>query len=666
MGLKLNDQITELPFVGDSYARKLEKLEIRTIKDIIEYVPHRYLDFSKVSKISEIKMGETITVSGTITSFANQFTRRGMAMQIVNIEDSTGKLTVIFFNQLYLSRVFRPGIKISLGGKLDFFGKKRAMISPEYEIIPESGKRVHTGGIIPIYPETAGLSSKWLRKRISDAFEETKSEIKEFLPKEVVVKNNLLDYLRSIKAIHFPKSLDEAEAGKKRLAFNEFLYLHLANIKRKKEWQKHDVSQKLEFLPAEIENFISSLPFELTNSQKQSIDEILNDIKGDTPMNRILEGDVGSGKTAVAATAAFAAFASRTQSIFMAPTQILAQQHFNTLNKIFEKYKARIALITSEKKDLNVGSTDIFVGTHALIHDKVSFERVSLVVIDEQHRFGVEQRTHLVSKAKGKSLVPHVLTMTATPIPRTVALTLFGDLELSTLKDMPKGRQKVTTWVVPPAKRDSGYDWVASLIKKEKVQAFVVCPLIEESEKETMVEVKAATAEFERIKKLYPALKVALLHGKMKAKEKDKVISDFRKGKTQILVSTPVIEVGVDIPNAAVMVIEAADRFGLAQLHQLRGRVGRGIKKSYCLLMSESTGKKAISRLSAMTRTFSGFELSELDLKLRGPGEIFGSSQSGFPALKVGDWSDIELIKLTKTVADTYSPLLLRLVTVKY
>ncbi|KKU09031.1 MAG: ATP-dependent DNA helicase RecG, partial [Candidatus Woesebacteria bacterium GW2011_GWB1_45_5] len=369
------------------------------------------------------------------------------------------------------------------------------------------------------------------------------------------------------------------------------------------------------------------------------------DLSDKVPMNRLLEGDVGSGKTAVAAIAAFAAFANGFQTVIMAPTQILAEQHYATLNELFKDYKVRLSLITSSTKKSDLGRADVFVGTHALIHKKISFSNIALVVIDEQHRFGVEQRAHLVKK----SGTPHVLTMTATPIPRTIALTTYGDLDLSVLTEMPKGRDKITTWTVPPQKRQSAYGWIKKQLAGSKSQVFIICPLIEESEKETMEGVKAATEEFRNLKSIFSHFKLGLLHGRLKAKEKEKVLGNFRNRKIDVLVSTPVVEVGIDIPNATVMVIEDAERFGLAQLHQLRGRVGRGNKKSYCLLFSKI---KYSRRLAAMEKTHSGFELAELDLKLRGPGEIFGTRQSGFAELKVASWGNYELIRETRDLAE--------------
>jgi ATP-dependent DNA helicase RecG len=362
-------------------------------------------------------------------------------------------------------------------------------------------------------------------------------------------------------------------------------------------------------------------------------------------MNRLLEGDVGSGKTVVAAAAAFAVFLNGYQTIVMAPTQILATQHYETFKKLLTPFGVRVSLTTSDVKKSELGRNDVFIGTHALLNGKINFDKVGLVVIDEQHRFGVEQRKHLIKK----SGTPHVLTMTATPIPRTIALTSYGDLDLSVLTEMPLGRLKVTTWVVPETKREGAYGWIKSQILKSKSQVFIVCPLIEDSETETLADVKSVTSEFEKLKKIFVGYKLGLLHGRMKPTEKTKVLGGFRSRRIDILVTTPVVEVGIDIPNATVMVIEAAERFGLAQLHQLRGRVGRGDKKSYCLLFANIKYSK---RLRAMEKMHSGFELAELDLQLRGPGEIFGTAQSGFPELKVASWNNYPLIKKAKDVAD--------------
>lgn len=650
--MNFTSSVESLSLVGPIYSRKLEKLGIRTIEDLLLHIPHRYEDFRLTLPISRARMEIPITIRGKIESLKNQYTRSGKKIQIGEISDSTGKMTVIWFNQPFLVRTLYPGVEASFSGKVGFFGNKRALISPEYEILTKGKEPVHTGRLIPVYSETAGLSSKWLRGRIKEAYVKAEKSLEEFLPGEVLKKFSFIELIQSIKSVHFPEDLDSAEKGRVRLSFNELLFLQLINAYKKLDWKTNKAAYKLEAHESVVNEFVEPLPFKLTLSQKRTVDEIFGDLKRPYPMNRLLEGDVGSGKTVVAAIAAFLTFTAGYQTIFMAPTQILAQQHYETLKSLFKEFKIRISLITSDLNKSDLGRTDLFIGTHALIHNKLPFDKVGLVVIDEQHRFGVEQRAHLVKKSTKGTVAPHILTMTATPIPRTVALTFYGDLDLSTLDELPTGRQKVTTWVVPPQKRGGAYDWIKEQIKKEKSQAFIICPLIEESEKETMKDVKAVTSEYLRLKKIFTNMRLGLLHGRMASKEKNGVLDSFRNGTIDILVSTPVVEVGIDVPNAAIMLIEAAERFGLAQLHQLRGRVGRGSIKSYCLLFSEVTSPKVLSRLEAMTKTVSGFELAELDLRLRGPGEVFGTAQSGFPELKIASWNDFELIKHAKQVAE--------------
>ncbi len=649
--MNLNSSVAELPFVGPIYLRRLEKLGIYKIKDLLYHVPHRYLDFSKTSDIRRLRLGETVTVRGEVVSMKNQYSRSGRKIQLAQISDGTGNILAVWFNQPFLVRSLYPGVKVALAGEVGWFGRKMAFVSPEYERALDGKVGVHTGRIIPIYPETSGISSKWLRGRIKNAYEGVGNKIQEFLPEATLKNMHLIALPDAIKSVHFPINLEEAQKGRQRLAFDELLFLQLENIHKKNNWRQNNATAKLKINQTLMNQFIEVLPFELTASQKKAAEEILSDIGKDYPMNRLLEGDVGSGKTVVATIAAFTSFLNGYQSIFMAPTQILAEQHFNTLKRLLQSFEVRISLLTSEIKKVGVGRADIFVGTHALIHNKVDFDKVALVVIDEQHRFGVEQRAHLVKKSGHRSTAPHVLTMTATPIPRTVALTFYGDLDLSTLDELPAGRQKITTWIVPPQKREGAYEWIKLQITNAKCQIFVVCPLIEESQVETMQQVKAATVEFENLKKVFPNQNLGLLHGRQSAKEKNKVLDEFRAGKIDILVATPVVEVGIDVPNATIMLIEGAERFGLAQLHQLRGRVGRGEAKSYCLLFGQTHSQKALSRLNAMTKTMSGFELAELDLKLRGPGEIFGTRQHGFPELKIATWGDIELIKKAKKLA---------------
>ena len=648
--MKLSYPVTKLPLVGSYYAQKLQKLGIRTVKDLLYHVPNRYLDYRNLSKIKDLKPGETATCKGEIVFFKNQYTRTGKKMQIAKIADSTGEITVVWFNQPFLIRIFKKGTELILAGKIDWFGSTKAFISPDYEIKKEGKKSIHTARLVPIYPETQGVSSKWLRSRIDAAFNLANIP-EEYLPKPVLTEFTLPDIASSIASVHFPSSLEEAKKGVRRLAFDEFLFLEIISQQRKRYWQENKSVFNLKVDKTLFNRFLKALPFKLTFSQERSIAEIDKDLKSSTPMNRLLEGDVGSGKTVVAAYACFAAFANSLQSVIMAPTQILAQQHFETLQKLFADFKIRIRLITSAGEEGDAGSADLHIGTHALIHKKVDFDNVAVCVIDEQHRFGVEQRSHLVKITGKAKSAPHVLTMTATPIPRTIALTIYGDLDLSTLDELPQGRIPVTTWIVPPVKRNAFYEWMREIIKTQKIQVYLICPLIEESEAEILSQVKSAKVEYEKIKSIYPELEVALLHGKMKSKEKNKVLSLFKKGQVDILVTTPVVEVGIDVPNASIMVIEGAERFGLAQLHQLRGRVGRGKKKSYCILLTESKSPKVHERLGALKKTLSGFELAELDLKMRGPGEIYGLTQHGFPELKIASWTDTFLLKNAKKVA---------------
>ncbi len=650
--MKLADSVTTLPLVGLVYAKRLEKLDIKNIEDLLYHAPHRYLDFSKTTDIGKAVIDELVTIKGTIDSFNNTYTRYGKNIQVAKVIDDSGKVSCIWFNQPYLAQTLIVGTKVALAGKLGWYGRNKAFISPEYEVIREGKKSVHTARLVPIYHETARVSSKWIRGRVSFSLPKVINQIKEYLPNATLKKHNLLGLKKSIKDIHFPINQESADDAKKRLSFDEFLFFHLNSLRKKQRWQSNIAQHKLSIDKKLVNEFINSLPFTLTNSQKRSIDEILFDLQKDIPMNRLLEGDVGSGKTIVAATTAFVAFTNGFQTAFMAPTQILAQQHYTTLKEVFDKFNARISLLTSTKTKKSIGKTDIYIGTHSLIHKSADFDEIAVVIIDEQHRFGVEQRKHLVKKTGNKKSAPHVLTMTATPIPRTVALTAYGDLDLSTLDELPKGRKPITTWIVPPNKRNPAYKWIEEKIKKEKTQVFVICPLIEESDKETMKQVRAASAEYERLAKIFPNLKLGLLHSRLKASKKDSVMDKFRQGDIDILVSTPVVEVGVDVPNATIMLIEAADRFGLAQLHQLRGRVGRGGVKSYCLLFSESKSKNVTTRLNALKKSVSGFELAELDLKIRGPGEIIGAKQHGFPGLKIASWQDTKLIRDARKVAE--------------
>jgi len=642
--VKLTDSIGKVPLVGPVYQKRLEKLGISTVADLLTHIPRRYEDFRKVASVGQLRPGEVVTIEGKVNMVRNQYTKSNKMIQLVEIEAAGGSVMAVWFNQPFLLKSFRKDEQVSLAGKVDWFGRRLALISPEWEKINTGQKAVHTGRLVPIYRETAGISSKWLRRRIDDVWR-AEIEVEDYLSAEILEQYQLCNLEKALRYLHYPENLEEAERGRRRLAFDELANLQMQSRLRKQRWETKIARHKLEIEPETIGEFTRRLDFALTASQETAIGEIVTDLRRGAPMNRLLQGDVGSGKTVVAATAAFGTFCNGGQAVFMAPTQILASQHFNTLKRLFGPFQARVTLVTSAGVTSGLGKADIIVGTHALIHKRVDISQAGLLVIDEQHRFGVSQRALLVEIAESYNSVPHVLTMTATPIPRTVALTFYGDLEVSVLTEMPKGRKPVTTWVIPPEKRAAAYEWMVKEIKDKKVQAFVVCPLIEESEVETMAQVKAAKTEYERLQKAWPELRIEILHGKMKIELKNEIVEKFQKGEIDILVATPVVEVGLDIPNATMMVVEAAERFGLAQLHQLRGRVGRGKKKSYCLLMSETESEAVQQRLTALTKMKSGFELAEVDLAMRGPGEIFGVRQHGVAELTKANWQDIDLIQ---------------------
>lgn len=642
--MDLGDPVRFLPQVGPIASKKLDKLGIVSVGDLLYHLPFRYDDFSLVSKITSVKPNQVVTVKGTIVDLKNQFTKNGKKLQRGTISDQTGQLDVIWFNQLYLPQTLKPGTEVSLSGKVDFFGSRLCLVSPDYEIV-KGETLTHTGRLVPVYPETAGISSKWLRTRINSVLK-ILPPLPDTLPEEIKSSFNLVSLDQALREVHFPTTLESAQKARYRLGFEELLTIHLSALERKNAWKQHQTANPVTIDQEKILNFIGSLPFTLTKSQNISAKDILTDLTKSVPMNRLLEGDVGSGKTVVAAIAAYSVYLSGLKTVFMAPTEILALQHAKTLQTLLGPSGLEIGLLTASHQTTKP-SWDILVGTHALLYQEPP-SKVGLVIVDEQHRFGVAQRSKLISQKKA----PHLLTMTATPIPRTVALTLYGDLDLSVISELPQGRKQIKTYVVPPEKRLDAFSWLEKQITQTKSQAFFIYPLIEESLTETLKSVRAATVEFKKLENIFPLLKLVLLHGRMKAKEKEEAISNFREQKAQILVSTPVVEVGIDIPNAAFMVIEGAERFGLAQLHQLRGRVGRGDKQSYCLLLTETDSIETLSRLKNLTTLSSGAELAELDLKLRGPGEIYGLAQHGFPDLKAASLTNMELISESKKAAD--------------
>lgn len=649
--MKLSDSVEVLPLVGQTSAQKLARLKIVSLQDLLYHLPSRYLDFRNTKKISGLEIGEVATVKGRIVSIDNVYTKNKKNMQKAIVADSSGRIQAVWFNQSFLLRSLKEGMQISLAGEISLWAGGKTMLVPEYEIV-QSGRSLHTGRLIPIYPLTSGVSSKWLRSRIDATYKIAIGQqlLHDFLPSRILQEENLLSLKTALKALHYPKDEKEILRGRERLALNELLFLEIANLKRKKTREKKRPRQKLEVDSKLVQKFTNNLTFELTGAQKRVLKEVLVDLQNTKPMDRLLAGDVGSGKTLIAAAGALIAAVNNSQSLFMAPTQILAHQHYATLKKLLSPFKVKLALIAAGEKKGSLQKADIIVGTHALLAKKQSFKKAAFVVIDEQHRFGVKQRQSLVKKAETDKL-PHVLTMTATPIPRTVALSLFGNLDISILDELPKGRKPPTTWVVPSAKKQGAYAWMEKEIRSRGIQAFVICPLIEESDKESMQQVRAAKSEFQSLQNVLPNLKIGLLHGRQKLEEKNKVLSQFRHGRLNVLVATPVVEVGIDIPNANIMIIEGAERFGLAQLHQLRGRIGRGTKKAYCLLFSEKASEKTKKRLSLLQKNKTGFELAEADLKLRGPGEVFGTQQHGFMGLKIASWQDEGLMHRSRILA---------------
>ena len=635
-----NTPVTDLPGVGAARARALARLGIATAGDLLTHYPRDYEDRTLVSAISQAPGDRPVCIHALVADPPRlSRIRKGLELVKVRAVDGGGQLELTFFNQAYVKDALRPGISYVFYGVAEGTGSRRRMTNPVFE--PEGAARF-TGRIMPVYPLTAGLSNNLLAGLVGRALEGCGDQVEEILPPGLRREQSLASARFALQNIHFPEDAEALAAAKRRLTFQEFFLfsLGLALLRRRRDDQTGRVLS-----PAPLSDFLSLLPFAPTGAQRRAMERSAADMVSGKPMNRLVQGDVGSGKTAVAAHAAWLAVKNGCQAAMMAPTEILAQQHFRTLSDLLAPAGVRVALLTgslraAEKRTIQTallaGEIDLLVGTHALLTAGVEFRDLALVITDEQHRFGVDQRSALAAKGT----TPHVLVMSATPIPRTLALILYGDLEVSVLDELPPGRTPVETYLVGEDKRERMLGFVRSQVREGR-QAYIVCPMVEEGEEETTASLKAATAYAGDLQsRIFPDLKVGLVHGRMKPKEKQAVMAAFAAGQLHILVSTTVIEVGVDVPNASLIIIENAERFGLSQLHQLRGRVGRGKHRSYCVLVSDSRNPDTRQRLRALCSTTDGFQIAEEDLKLRGPGDFFGSRQHGLPQLRVASFVD--------------------------
>jgi ATP-dependent DNA helicase RecG len=647
------DQLTEVKGIGEALARKFDALGVYTVADLIDHFPRRYEDYSKLLSIKDLQPG-TVSIEATIAGAKGRYVRRGLHITEAIATDSTESVRLVWFNQPYRAAAIKPGQKYFISGNYELSFRRFAIMNPSAELA--SDFPLNAARIVPVYRETKGLTSNQIRRVVGEILPLIR-RLTETLPTWLLDSQKLMSRAEALEQIHFPTNADTLAQAKERLAFEEVFQLTLASLYNKYELAG-EPGVPLPFDETLAKSFVQSLPFKLTNAQRATAWQIYQDMEQAQPMNRLVEGDVGSGKTVVATMVALMAMASGHQAALMAPTELLARQHADTIYTMLERLGLADKLVllvgglgAAEKiraqKHIAEGGAQFIVGTHALIQEKVQIDHLGLAIVDEQHRFGVEQRKTLMGKS---GHMPHLLSLTATPIPRSLALTLYGEMDVSILAEKPPGRQPVHTSIVSPNSRAQMYEAVAAQLKAGR-QVFVVCPLIAES-----VAIKSASAEkvYEELsKKTFKQWRVALLHGKMKPDEKQQVMSDFAKGKYDILVATTVIEVGVDVPNASVMLIESADRFGLSQIHQLRGRVGRGGHEGFCyLVMSDSKAPPA--RLRALERSNDGFKLAELDLELRGPGAIYGSLQHGPLDLRVAKLTDTKLIAGARDAAHNF------------
>jgi ATP-dependent DNA helicase RecG len=654
----LSEPVTTINGIGPGMAEKLSRLGIETIGDLLDTLPRRYDDYTRMRTISQLTADpdSSVTVIGTAIHTEVRVGRSGRRDFFMIVDDGTARMGVTFFGQHFLMRAIKVGNQLVLSGSTSMFRNQVQMVNPEWEAL--DAENLHTIGIVPVYPLTEGLNGKTLRKFMKSTVNYWAGRVPDYVPEATLERTELADLGWMYKNLHFPEGPDHLQHARNRFIFNELLLLQLTVLANRREWQSVP-AQPLQVWDEYLNRFMEAVfPYTLTNAQRKAIEDIRRDVGVSRPMNRLIQGDVGSGKTAVAIVAIAMALVNNKQAALMVPTSILAEQHYRNVGATLEKMpgdrKPVVALLTgslteterqSIYRGMADGSIDVVIGTHALIQEGVEFKDLAVAVIDEQHRFGVEQRKSL----RGKGTNPHLLVMTATPIPRTLALTLFADLDLTVIDEMPPGRIPIQTRVVDPVARERVYNFVENELKQGR-QAFVVHPLVEESEK---IDAPAAVEAYERLQKVFFRYRVGLLHGRMKPAEKDEVMAAFSSGQYDVLVTTSVAEVGVNVPNASVMVIEGANRFGLAQLHQFRGRVGRGEHASYCLLLSDTNDDAARARLQVMEQTSDGFKLAEMDWKLRGAGDLVGTRQSGGSLLHLVQEMTPHLVELAQREART-------------
>ena len=645
--MKFSDDIKYIKGVGEARALAFRSIGVSTVGELLRFYPRAYEDWSKILPISQCLIGENVCIKGTVMfPVKNERVRGGMLIAKATITDGDDVIAATFFNNKYIDKMLKSGEEYLFYGKITL-GKfsAREMITPMFI---KSSQSVE---IKPIYPQNKNITSKIIQSAVQNALEKVET-IPEYLPQEIIEEYNLVSLDTAIRNIHFPKDDEDLQRARDRLIFDELFILQLSLLSLKNE--NKEVKTKNILTKDYTEEFFGLLPFTPTNAQKRAVKEAIGDMQKGKQMNRLLQGDVGSGKTAVAAAIVYSSSKNGLQSALMAPTEVLATQHYETFVRLFSGTGIKCELLVGStkakdkkeiKERLKKGEIDLIIGTHALIQEDVEFERLGLVITDEQHRFGVKQRTGLCGKGDN----PHVYVMSATPIPRTLALIFFGDLNVSILDELPPGRQKIDTYSVSSAKRGSMFEYIRKHLD-EGYQAYIVCPLVEESE--MMQGIMSAEEYYKKAQVPFNGYKIDLLHGKMTPKKKDEVMLKFKKGETQLLISTVVIEVGVDVPNAVIMVVENAERFGLSQLHQLRGRVGRGQAKSSCILVTDAKGEEAKARMRIMCETTDGFKIADEDLRLRGPGDFFGTRQHGLPKLKIADiLTDTKILTQTQHLA---------------